>query len=176
MIAVIRKIHEWDTLAFLWLHATKKVSYRQSVRWISRSGDGPLYVFITLCLLILDVIPEPNKFLMVAALAYGIELSLYFVLKNSIRRARPQASLNNYQAFIKPSDTFSFPSGHTAAGFVFACLMVQLNPVLGWIVFPWACAVGASRVLLGVHFPSDIAAGAVLGASSAFIAMSVVGV
>ena len=176
MIAVIRKIHKLDTLVFLWLHTAKRVDYRQSVRWISRSGDGPCYLVIVLLLLLFNAIENPHEFLLVAGLAYAIELSLYIVLKNSIRRARPQASLNNYRAFITPSDTFSFPSGHTAAAFVFACLIVQIYPVIGWVVFPWACAIGASRVLLGVHFPSDIAAGALLGTASTFLAIQVVGV
>jgi undecaprenyl-diphosphatase len=172
MIAMFRKIHDLDTLAFLWLHESKKVTYRQSVRWISRTGDGPLYIVTTLAMLLTGIVTLNDGFLSAALIAYAIELSLYLVLKNSVRRARPQAKINNYRAFITPSDTFSFPSGHTAAAFVFAFLLMQVNPLFALVAYPWACAIGASRVLLGVHFPSDIVAGATLGTVSAFIAVA----
>lgn len=175
MVSVLRKIHELDTSAFLWLHVTKKVPYKRWVRGISRTGDGPTYVVLAALLTLGGVIDPASDFFAIAGLAYAIEISLYLLLKNSVRRARPEARLNNYQAFITPSDTFSFPSGHTAAAFVFAWLLAPLMPALAGLLFAWAAAIGASRVLLGVHFPSDIAAGAVLGSSAVLLATLILG-
>lgn len=168
MNAFLQRVHHLDTLAFLWLHVTKGFPYRKSVRWISHTGDGPLYLVIALALLVLE--PANGKtFFWAGLIAYGLDVSLYLVLKNLIKRDRPAARIDFYEAWITPSDQFSFPSGHTAAAFLFACLFVHYYPFIALPVYVWASLIGASRVLLGVHYPSDIAAGALLGTSCAFL-------
>ena len=170
MNTFLQRIHHLDTLLFLWLHVTKRYPYRKSIRWISRSGDGPFYIVITLIILFLDS-QQSMAFLAAGLLAYVGEVSLYLLLKNTIRRDRPAVRIETYEAWIVPSDKFSFPSGHTAAAFVFACLLLQFYPLFAAPAFIWASLIGASRVLLGVHYPSDIAAGTLLGCSCAFTAI-----
>jgi undecaprenyl-diphosphatase len=63
-----------------------------------------------------------------------------------------------------PLDQFSFPSGHTLHAVSFSILMVAHCPQLAWLVVPFALAVAASRLVLGLHYPSDVLAGAALGA------------
>lgn len=169
MNTFLQRIHHLDTLVFLWVHVTKRFPYRKSVRWISRSGDGPCYLLIALLILLLDPV-NGRLFFITGLLAYVAEVSLYLLVKNTIRRDRPAARIQTYEAWIIPSDKFSFPSGHTAAAFVFACLLLQFYPAFALPAFVWACLIGASRVLLGVHYPSDIAAGAILGCSCSFLA------
>lgn len=168
MNAFLQRVHHLDTLAFLWLHVTKRFPYRKSVRWISHTGDGPLYLLIALALLVLES-ANGKTFFWAGLIAYGLDVSLYLVLKNLIKRDRPAARIDFYEAWITPSDQFSFPSGHTAAAFLFACLFVHYYPFIALPVYVWASLIGASRVLLGVHYPSDIAAGALLGTSCAFL-------
>lgn len=168
MNTFFRRVHQLDTLAFLWVHVTKKFAYRKSIRWVSRTGDGPLYVIMAMVLLMV----EPDRsaiFVGVGLFAYGLEVGLYLLLKNLIRRDRPSVKIESYQPWITPSDQFSFPSGHTAAAFVFAGLVAFFYPVFAAPCYFWASLIGASRVLLGVHYPSDIAAGAVLGSSCAIL-------
>lgn len=158
----LQRVHYLDTLAFLWLHATKSFRYRRSIRWVSRSGDGPLYAIIGSLLFFLEPV-DGKHFVAAAGCAYALDVSLYLLLKNLIKRDRPATKMDFYEAWITPSDKFSFPSGHTAAAFVFAWLIWDFYPVFAVPVFLWASLVGMSRVLLGVHYPSDIFAGIVLG-------------
>lgn len=170
MNTFFQRVHQLDTLAFLWLHVTKAFPYRRSIRWLSRTGDGHLYLVAALALLLWE--PEFGAvFVAVGVAAYALDVSLYLVLKNWIKRDRPAMKIDFYEAWITPSDQFSFPSGHTAAAFLFACLVANFYPAFALPLYLWASLIGVSRVLLGVHYPSDIAAGAVLGTGCALLAL-----
>lgn len=172
MNAFLQRVHHIDTLAFLWLHVTKRFPYRKSIRWISHTGDGHLYFLVALALLAMEP-TYGSVFFWAGLIAYGFDVSLYLLLKNVIKRDRPAMKIDFYEAWITPSDQFSFPSGHTAAAFLFACLIAHFYPIFTVPFYIWASLVGASRVLLGVHYPSDIAAGAVLGTGCAFMGIYV---
>jgi undecaprenyl-diphosphatase len=64
----------------------------------------------------------------------------------------------------RPLDRYSFPSGHTLHAVCFTLIVVAEQPPLAWLVVPFALLVALSRVVLGLHYPTDVAAGAVLGA------------
>ena len=170
MNTFIKRIHLIDESLFLWLNHTQGCHYHRLLRWISKTGDGPLYLVIGILLILFNA-TDALLFFKVALLAYAIDVSLYLILKNSIKRNRPTDKLSNYTALITPSDKFSFPSGHTAAAFLFALLISNFYPPYTTGVFIWASLVGFSRVLLGVHFPGDIAAGALLGTSCAYLSL-----
>lgn len=153
----------YDTRALYWVVSRPNAhTAARMARLISRLGDGPAYAVLGLLLALLE--PVSGKwFLMHGLLAFLFELPLYLGLKNTIRRARPADALDSLSAFIRPSDKFSFPSGHTAAAFLMATLISVFYPLWAPVAYPLAVMIGLSRVMLGVHFPSDIAAGAVLG-------------
>jgi undecaprenyl-diphosphatase len=166
MNTFLQRVHLLDTNTFLWLHVTKKFQYRPYIRWISRTGDGPLYLLIALSILMLD--PKTGtEFFWSGVIAYVFDVSLYLILKNAIKRDRPAVKISSYTAWITPSDQFSFPSGHTAAAFLFACLILNFYPAFALVAFVWATTIALSRVLLGVHYPTDLFAGAILGSSCA---------
>lgn len=168
MHSFFHRVHQLDTLAFLWVHVTKQFPYHKSIRWISRTGDGPLYCVAALAILWLDA-GRGMAFVGAGLIAYALDVSLYLIMKNLIKRDRPAVKLETYQPWITPSDQFSFPSGHTAAAFLFAGLATIFYPAFAPFCYLWASLIGASRVLLGVHYPSDIAAGALLGTGSALL-------
>lgn len=134
-------------------------------RAISRTADGQLYVVLGLAASL--AVPESFAFISTVVLAFALERSLYWLLKNSLRRRRPADALPGFRSLIRASDEFSFPSGHTSAAFLFVSLMLLQFGPLALPLYLWAVAVGCSRVYLGVHFPTDTVVGAVLGTSIA---------
>jgi len=88
--------------------------------------------------------------------------------KLAMRRRRPAPSIR--PALIRMPRSPSFPSGHSAAAFAFATAAAGEMPELAPVLAPLAVAVGYSRVHTGVHYPSDVAAGAAIGIGSAALA------
>ena len=97
-----------------------------------------------------------------------------FLLKNSIRRDRPCDVLSTSRKAVQPSDKFSMPSGHTSAAFLVATLVFIFAEPMAEVAFIWASLVGMSRVVLGVHYPSDVAAGALLGIVCAVTSVEII--
>ncbi|MGR5238041.1 phosphatase PAP2 family protein [Vibrio alfacsensis] len=141
---------------------------------ISHSGDGPLYLALGLLAWLLDK-AHGQWFMLAGLLAFTIELPIYWLLKNSVKRRRPEELHACLPAFITPSDRYSLPSGHTAAGFVMATVTSHFYPDLASVAFSWASLIGLSRILLGVHFFTDIIIGALLGSFCGAIAIVILG-
>jgi undecaprenyl-diphosphatase len=127
----------------------------------SRLADGPLWVMLILLMpwLTSDGVHQARAMLSLGA----INLALYYGLKRGTRRPRPFDCCADIRACLKVPDAFSFPSGHTLHAFAFATLLSGLHPA--WAPALWALAllVGLARVVLGLHFPSDVLAGAFIG-------------
>lgn len=134
----------------------------QCFRALSFTGDGYFYPIIGLGLVFLDPNSHPY-FAFSMIIAFLIEVPLFISLKKSFKRDRPFQALSNCYQLIKPSDEFSFPSGHSAAAFVFASQIAFFYPAVAMVVYGWASLVALSRVILGVHYPLDILSGALLG-------------
>lgn len=170
---LLYSIHKCDVFMFTWL---LKVRLHDSLtkvsRVVSKTGDGQLYVLIfTLSAWHLGF---ENAFVQAMLLAFLIERPVYFVLKNGLKRNRPQAALENFRSSIIPSDQFSFPSGHTSAAFMMATLLGYSVPELLIPLYCWSALVGFSRIVLGVHFPTDTLMGALLGICTALFSLAVV--
>ena len=107
----------------------------------SLSGGGILHFAVPLLLFSLGI-PDSGRFFITLVVAVGIERGLYLVTA---------------------PDKFSFPSGHTSASFLLATVVSVSYGGIFAGMFIWAAAVALSRVLLGVHFPGDTLAGALMG-------------
>ena len=100
----------------------------------------------------------------------GIDGVLTYGLKEIVHRPRPYVTYPDIMAYETETD-FSFPSGHTSLAFATATALSLKYPKW-YVIVPgyfWACSVGYSRMNLGVHYPSDVLAGAILGAGSAYV-------
>lgn len=105
-------------------------------------------------------------------LALGsVNLALYYTLKRGTRRQRPFERCDDIRACLKAPDAFSFPSGHTLHAFAFAMLLSAQHPALAPLLWGFAGLVALSRVVLGLHFPSDVMAGALLGVTTASLVL-----
>jgi undecaprenyl-diphosphatase len=81
-----------------------------------------------------------------------------------IGRIRPYLADASIQALIpQPLTIYSFPSGHTATAFAAAVVLVYGSPGIGMLALLAATLIGFGRVATGVHYPTDVLAGAALG-------------
>ncbi len=166
--------YKLDLYLFYWLFNKTRGSNCQWIKYASKSGDGPLYLAVGLALYWFDPVNGP-LFFYTTLLAYALELPIYLFLKKALQRPRPCDMLNDFDAHVSPSDKFSLPSGHTAAAFLMATVLSNFYPLLTPFVFVWASMIGLSRVLLGVHYPSDVLAGATLGVVMSSLAINLYG-
>ena len=94
------------------------------------------------------------------------------ILKPMVDRTRPYYVLG-YDPVIPPVGDPSFPSGHTAASFAAATAIYAINKRWGIAAYLYVAVMGFSRLYLGVHFPTDVLAGAVVGTLAALIVLKV---
>lgn len=99
---------------------------------------------------------------------------LYRGMKGLIRRPRPFRRHADIVARVRPLDEFSFPSGHTLHAVTFTIIALSYYPALSWLLVPFTLLIAASRVVLGVHYPSDVLAATGLGAVIAGISLAIV--
>lgn len=114
-----------------------------------------------------DVQTKRNGAYMLVSTATTYLLNL--AIKQIVRRPRPFLTDPRLVPVYRPGE-YSFPSGHTSSAFSVVTSLGRCYPK--WYVvapsFVWAAGVGYSRMYLGVHYPTDVAGGAVLGAGTAF--------
>ncbi len=143
-----------------------RLSHSEGVRLgfaaISRLGDGVFWY----CLMLALPLMHGQAGLQVSVLMAGAGLSgllLYKFLKTRLLRERPFVSSLGIRCGTPPLDRYSFPSGHTLHAVLFTTIALAYFPLLAPVLIPFMLLVAVSRVVLGLHYPSDVVAGAALG-------------
>jgi undecaprenyl-diphosphatase len=141
--------------------ASRYASVRRFFTTVSRLGDGVFWYLLMLAFAV-----ESARGLQIALqMAVGglLSLVLYKQLKQKLVRERPYISHAGIELGTAPLDRYSFPSGHTLHAVCFTTVACNHVPELGPVLLPFTALVAASRVILGLHYPTDVAAGATLG-------------
>lgn len=163
---------DWCVVANQW---GSRYSVRRAFAIASRLGDGIAWYTLMAAIILADGyegLVAATHMAMTAVAA----LLLYRCLKRYTRRPRPYARDIRIRALVAPLDEFSFPSGHTLHAVSFTCLAVAYYPVLAPVLVPFAAAVATSRVVLGLHYPSDVLAATLIGGVLAGSSLWVLGV
>jgi undecaprenyl-diphosphatase len=165
-----------DAFEYAWCLRLNRSCRQSSVRTffaiISRLGNGVFWYVLILLLPILHgqqgIVPA------IRMAAVGVAgVSIYKILKSRLVRERPYISLAGVVPGTPPLDRYSFPSGHTLHAVSFTVVALHAFPELAPLLIPFTCLVASSRVVLGLHYPSDVLAGAALGALLATLAIQI---
>ena len=150
--SLMRRVHRWP--APRWI--------RVWMLCATRGGDGWLWYAMGVVILLFG---GPMRFAAVGAagLAATVGIGLFLLLKKRTGRKRPCAIEPHCWATLLPPDQFSFPSGHTITAFSVAVALSLFYPGLMIGLFFCAASIAVSRILLGMHFLSDVLAGAAIG-------------
>jgi undecaprenyl-diphosphatase len=144
---------------------------RHVFRIASRLGDGIVWYVLILLLPVLYGAAAIRPAI-VMALTGALGVAIYTMLKRVFVRERPFITHASIDLKAAPLDRYSFPSGHTLHAVSFAWQASVHFPELGWVLIPLAGLIAGSRVVLGLHYPSDVLAGATIGAALAELGTS----
>lgn len=160
----LSRFNEWDIdLCQACNDLSRNHSVRSTFKIFSRLGDGMFWYALMASLLV--VYREAALHAVLHMLAAGIvSTALYKLIKQKTLRPRP---FNVYPSIVcngHALDQFSFPSGHTLHAVSFSMVAIAYFPALAWLVVPFSLMVAISRPVLGLHYPSDVLVGALIGA------------
>lgn len=131
-------------------------------RIISRLGDGVFWYALVLALALFGGADGWRAALHMAVVGI-VAASLYRILKRWTRRSRPFRSHAGIVAHIAPLDEYSFPSGHTLHAVSFSLVALAWFPQLQALLVPLTVLIALSRVVLGLHYPSDVIVASLIG-------------
>ena len=166
------RIQHWDERVCVSLnrgiHVRPLLQLFRGTSWL---GNGIFWYALMLALLAVE--GDRARATVVHMVVTGLACTLaYKMLKRGTLRPRPFQVHQHIAAGAQPLDQFSFPSGHTLHAVAFTLVTCVYYPQLAVLVIPFTLLVATSRVVLGLHYPSDVLAGAALGALMAMASFS----
>jgi len=139
----------------------------------TRGGDGWFWALCGLALLASNE-PEKSAALLAAGIAVAAGILVFTVLKRAVNRRRPCELEPHCWATLLPPDQFSFPSGHSITAFAVAIPLSLFYPMLAPLLLSVAAMIALSRMMLGMHFLTDVMAGSAIGSGLGIAAYYVV--
>jgi undecaprenyl-diphosphatase len=168
----LERLARWDLQVCLRVNRLcRRVTWRLLFRCVSVLGDGIAWYALMAFLLLRDrnaaVIPVLHMMVVGVVCTVG-----YKWLKACTLRPRPYQAHAAIERFAAPLDRFSFPSGHTLHAVAFTLVALTYYPALAELLVLFTMLIAMSRVVLGLHYPSDVLVGAALSAAAAALSFA----
>lgn len=166
---------QWDGQALLFIQEYIRQDWMNGIwKTITHLGDAGWFWILLGILLLIPKKTRKAGIAALMALAIGA-LITNVALKNIVARIRPYEMVEGLRLLIEPQPDFSFPSGHTCASFGAALAMYSfLERKWGIPLVILAVLISLSRLYVGVHYPTDVIGGAVVGVLAAWGAVKMV--
>ena len=165
---------ERDRSAALWLHgAATRAWIVRLLGVVSRLGDGWTWAAV---IALLPLLGGPLGASASARMigVFVVDIAIYLIVKRWIARPRPFKACTDIRECTRPLDEFSFPSGHTLHAVAFSVVLSVYYPAAALVLWPFTLLLALSRVVLGLHYPSDVLVGALIGGIVAALSFNVV--
>ena len=162
--AALAALQQFDRSVCLKWNAIKSVPVLRFFVTVSKLGDGGVWIVLAISLLVVD---GAQAWWVVARMSMStlVGMLVYRSIKRRLARPRPCASDFGVVAWTGPLDLYAFPSGHTLHAVALSVILVRAYPPMVWLLAPLAALIAVSRIVLGLHYPSDVVAGAAVGAA-----------
>jgi undecaprenyl-diphosphatase len=165
--ATLGRVQRCDEWLCVWMNgALRHAALLHVFRAISWLGDGLFWYALMLALLVhggAHAAPAVLHMIVVGVVC----TTTYRVLKRGTSRPRPYKVVPAIAVGAVPLDAYSFPSGHTLHAVAFTIVAASHTPALAGLLAAFTALTAVSRVVLGLHYPSDVAAGALIGGAIA---------
>ncbi|MBE5931967.1 MAG: phosphatase PAP2 family protein [Lachnospiraceae bacterium] len=166
---------EWDAGVLLWIQENMRTDLMTTImKGITRLGNGGcLWIALAVVLLVIGKTRKVGAMSVLSLIITFVTVNLG--IKNIVARTRPYEVIDGLVNLVEKQSDFSFPSGHSAHAFaVGVVLLVMLPRKFGVPIFIISILMAYSRLYIGVHYPTDVIAGVLLGTIIAFISMFIV--
>lgn len=162
----LRPLSRFDSFEFLLCRSLNRSARHRAVQqlfaMVSRLGDGIAWYTL---MAVLAVTPgwQGSLVALQMGLTALVGVALYSRLKATLVRERPFVTHPGIECGAAPLDRYSFPSGHTLQAVLFTTIALAWYPGLAPLLLPLVMMIALSRVVLGLHYPSDVLVGAAIG-------------
>lgn len=170
---LFQKFDQYEFRFCVYLNSySRRLPVRDFFRLVSRLGDGIFWYVLILSLPLFNGMAGLLQMVYISVIG-AFSVLLYKFLKAHLVRERPYISFGSIIAQTQPLDRYSFPSGHSMNAACLAILLASCELMLFGVVTVFAVLVAMSRVILGMHYPSDVFIGLILGSGIAVTGLSI---
>ena len=168
----LNAIFQFDSAILLWIQNSLRCDFLTPImKALTVMGDhGIFWIALTLLLLMLCK-TRPTGVVCAASMVFGLIIT-NLILKNWVARIRPYELIEGLECIVSKAHDFSFPSGHATNSFACAWVLFRrADKKWGVPALVLAILISLSRLYVGIHYPTDVLAGAAIGIGSACLAM-----
>ena len=171
---MFEKLIEMDGQLLLWIQDNLRFdAITPFVKAITYSANGGAIMIAAT--LILMIIPKTRKLGLLCAAALVVNaLICNVIFKNIVARIRPYEVVDGLKLIIGKQNDWSFPSGHSSGGFTVSTVIFRETPrKIGIPIIIFALLIALSRLYVGVHYPTDVICGIIIGALTGFLTCTI---